>query len=124
MQMGHWAGFAVFAVLFILAYSVHDTSHQAVIWFGIAVLLYFVFLKYEPAVARILLCMGGALAGGILVSQGEAALYPRYREGWNNLDSMMFSALASFAAGGVIGWYLVFRFTKTPEASGEDTRID
>jgi hypothetical protein len=124
MKMGHWVGLAVFAVLFISAYSVHDTSHQAVVWFGIAVLLYFVFLKFEPAVARILLCMGGELAGGILVSQGEAALYPRYREGWDNLDLMMLSALASLAAGGVIGWYLVFRFTKTPGANGADTRVD
>ena len=119
MQRRHWVGLAVFAVLFISDYSVHDSSHQAVIWFGIAALLYFAFLKYEPAVARILLCMGGALAGSILLSQGEMALYPRYREGWDNIDLRMASSLVSSAVGGAIGWYLVFRFTKTPETSGE-----
>jgi hypothetical protein len=106
------------AVLFYIgSHGDRDYGHT-VLGLGAAVLIYFALLKLDPNYARAWLCTGAGLAAFFVFGWVVAEIGGLFLGRTYIFPLMVWGAPVYLLAGGMGGFYLVWRWT-TPRGAGE-----
>ena len=110
---------AIGVVIYFVLLASDDYSQLA---FRVAMcgLTYLVLLKLSPAAARVWLCAGGALAGALVVGATAISLIGLFREDWNVFGIVLWVAPVFAAAGLLVGFWVVYRWTEPAQLELRD----
>jgi hypothetical protein len=79
--------------------------------FALSVAAYVGLRRTAPVLARILLALGGALAGSFLSPALLYLMIQPFRDGWNLFGLMLWGVPILFVGGGIAGFFGVLRWT-------------
>jgi hypothetical protein len=110
---------AMWVTLAIVAHNVALATHdyvQTALALAICTLIYLGLLKRSPDAARVWLCLGGALAGALLLGGTGLSIIGIFQDGWNVFGLMIWAAPVFAAFGLLPGFWVVYRWTEPAEA--------
>jgi hypothetical protein len=96
-----------------LSLTARDSGAPA-FYIAVGILAYAICLKYSPAAARVVLAIGGAFSGSMIVGGGGLYVISLFRDGYNVLGIVIYGGLFLIAAGGILGFWIVGLLTEPP----------
>jgi hypothetical protein len=123
MNARRWTSAIAVALLVLFVSGPYWRDYSALAFgLGPCILIYFALLILYPAAARLWLCLGGAIAGGMILGGVIFMALGQFRDGWNLFGVMLWSGPVLFIIGGVAGFWMTRKLTEPDESSEQQFR--
>jgi MFS family permease len=83
-------------------------------YIAVGILIYALCLKYSPATARVVLAVGGAFSGMMIVGGIILSVIFPFRDGYSMLGPAIIGGLISMVVGSILGFWIVGLLTEPP----------